>query len=83
MDKEQERQPHDEQDRAVIARRVLRLEERLDRLEGGGDGGAQAHPAWPLALGCAAAVFGYLGMGVPAHPYQYLFAGLLLLLAYH
>jgi len=75
----------DEQERAVIARRVLRLEERLDRLEGSPDGPGSAgpHPAWPLALGCTAAAFGWLGMGVPAHPYQYLFAGLLLLLAYH
>jgi len=75
---------NDDQDHAIMARRVLRLEEHLDRLEGGFAGpGAAPHPAWPLALGCIAAVFGYFGMGVPSHPYQYLFAGLLLLLAYH
>jgi hypothetical protein len=73
-----------EHDRAILTLRLLRLEERLDRIEGRPAGpGTAPHPAWPLALGYAAAVFGYLGMGVPAHPYQYLFAGLLLLLAYH
>ncbi len=84
MDKEHKDQTPDEQDSVVIARRILRLEERLDRIEGGrAGGGAHAHPAWPLALGCTAVVFGYLGMGAPMHPYQFLFAGLLLLLAYH
>jgi hypothetical protein len=86
MDMEQEK--HDRksaaQDDGVIADRVLRLEERLDRLEGRGEyAGSGSHPAWPLALGCTAAVFGWLGMGAPAHPYQYLFAALLVALAYH
>jgi hypothetical protein len=82
MDEEHKDQTHDEQDRVVLARRVLRLEERLDQLESGrARGGAEVHPAWPLALGCTAVVFGYLGTGLPMHPYQYLFAGLLLFLA--
>jgi len=74
----------DEQQGSIVTERILRLEERLDRLEGRSEWqGALPHPAWPLALGCTAAVFGGLGMGVPSHPYQYLFAGLVLLLAYH
>lgn len=70
---------------ASLAERLARVEERLDRIEGGGSRGGRpaVHPAWPLTLGCIAAAFGYLGMGVPEHPYPYLFAGLLLLLAYH
>jgi hypothetical protein len=84
MDNEFNDHRRDDHDYATMAGRMLRLEERLDRLEGGAAGGGPApHPAWPLALACSAAVFGYLGMGAPAHPYQYLFAGLLLLLAYH
>lgn len=67
-----------------VVKRIARLEERLDRIEGARpDAAANAHPLWPLALGCAAALFGFLGMGLPAHRYQYLFAGLLVLLAYH
>lgn len=69
---------------AALAERLAKIEERLDRFERGDRrGGPVCHPAWPLALGGIAAAFGYLGMGVPAHPYPYLFAGLLLLLAYH
>jgi hypothetical protein len=69
---------------AVLAERLLMLEARMDRLEGGRvRPEAAPHPAWPLGLAGIAVLFGYLGMGVPAHPYQYLFAGLLLLLAYH
>ena len=84
MDQEQRDHSNNDQDNVIIARRVLLLEERLDRLEGGRAGrGAGAHPAWPLALGCAAIVFGYIGMGAPMHPYQYLFAGLLTVLAHH
>jgi len=84
MDKETKDLKNDDLERAIISRRVLMLEERLDRLEGGSErSGAAPYPAWPLALGCIAAVFGYLGMGAPMHPYQYLFSGLLLLLAYH
>lgn len=71
-------------DSAALAERLARLEERIDRLDGGDRrGGPVFHPAWSLILGCSAAAFGYLGMGVPSHPYPYLFAGLLMLLAYH
>lgn len=41
------------------------------------------HPLWPLGLGLIALVLGYLGLGLPQHYYQPLFAGLFLLLAYH
>jgi len=41
------------------------------------------HPAWPLGLGLAALTLGYLGLGLPQHYYQPLFATLFLLLAYH
>ncbi len=70
------------EDNALLERRILRLEERLDRLEQGG-AFSTVHPAWSLALASAAVVFGVLGMGVPVHPYQYLFAVLLHVLAYH
>lgn len=84
MDKEQQEHKADKSDQDMLARRILRLEDRLDKLEGGsGRAGTVHHPAWPFALGAAALAFGYLGMGVPRHPYQYLFAGLLALLAYH
>jgi hypothetical protein len=79
---EQEQKDRTEE-HAVMAKRLLRIEERLDLIESGGAAAPLIHPAWPFALGCAAIVSGYLGMGVPRHPYQYLFAGLLLLLAYH
>ena len=74
--------PNDRQDHELLAQRVMRLEERMYRFESGA-GAPMVHPAWPLALGCTAAVLGYLGMGVPRHPYQYLFGGLLVLLLYH
>jgi hypothetical protein len=41
------------------------------------------HPAWPLVLGLAAVACGYLGMGLPQHYYQPLFAVLVLMLGYH
>jgi hypothetical protein len=68
----------------LLAERLLRLEERVDLLEHpGASRGPVVHPLWPLALGGAAVVCGEIGMGIPNHPYQYLFAGLLLLLFYH
>jgi hypothetical protein len=84
MNSEQQEHKVETNERDMFAVRILRLEERLDRLEGvRGTSGTAPHPAWPLALGSAALAFGYLGMGLPRHPYQYLFAGLLVLLAYH
>jgi len=71
-------------ERDILARRLLRLEERMDVLESAGaPRRPSVHPAWPFVLGCIAVVFGVLGMGAPRHPYQYLFAGLLLLILYH
>ena len=71
------------EDLSSFARRIVVLEDRIDRLEGRRPDAQGVHPAWPLILGVSAAVLGVLGMGVPRHPYQYLFGGLLLLLAYH
>ncbi|MBS1128216.1 MAG: hypothetical protein H6Q96_596, partial [Nitrospirae bacterium] len=52
MDKEPNDPTNDDLERAIISKRVLRLEERLDRLEGGSAGSGPApHPAWPFALG--------------------------------
>jgi len=84
MEKELPELKSEKSDQGILAGRILRLEERIDRLEGArGRSGTAPHPAWPLGLGSAALAFGYLGMGLPQHPYQYLFAGLLVLLAYH
>lgn len=72
--------------------RIQRLEARLARLEAQPPtlaGGAarpasiDLHPTLPLALGLAALALGYLGLGLPQHYYQPLFAALFLLLAYH
>ena len=41
------------------------------------------HPAVPLALGVVVLACGYLGLGLPQHYYQPLFAALVLTLAYH
>lgn len=72
-------------DRTTIEERLSRIEARLDGLEErrDGNGPPRLHPAWPFTLGIVAAGFGYLGLGLPQHFYQPLFAGLLLLLAYH
>ena len=43
----------------------------------------QLHPLVPLLLGLVVVACGYLGLGLPQHYYQPLFAGLLLALAYH
>jgi len=69
-----------------LEQRVRELERRLDRLQR-----AQApllepsslHPAIALGLTLTALGFGYLGVGLPQHPYQFLLAGLILLVAYH
>jgi len=72
-----------DQDSTALAGRLDRLEQRVARLEPSLAAWTPPHPAWPLALGCTAAAFGVLGMGIPRHPYQYLFAGLVVLLGYH
>lgn len=71
-------------DKEVMEQRVLRLEERLDLMAfGAGREQGVFHPGWAFSLGAAALVFGFLGLGLPQHYYQFLFAGLLLLLLYH
>lgn len=70
-------------DNEILLKRISRLEERLEILEGRRVPRGAVHPAWSLALAGTASVFGVLGMGIPTHPYQYLFAALLLVLAYH
>lgn len=69
---------------------ALELEHRLQRIErrlglgGFGDGKPSLpHPAWACALGLAALVPGFLGLGFPQHYYQVLFGGLLTLFLYH
>jgi hypothetical protein len=68
-----------------LEQRVARLE--FDRshthLPGASPGHTVPHPLWGLALALPALVCGYLGLGLPQHYYQPLFAGLFLLLAYH
>lgn len=69
------------------------LTQRLDRLEaevaqlraaGPAEGAwSMPHPAYALALGGAALACAYLGLGLPVHFYQPLFAALALLLGYH
>jgi hypothetical protein len=65
--------------------RLATLEERVARLEAAPPPPPtlSLHPAWALALGLIALVLGYLGLGLPQHYYQPLFAALFLLLAYH
>lgn len=69
--------------------RTQQLESRLTRLErqlpalAAPPASLDLHPALPLTLGLAALALGYLGLGLPQHYYQPLFAALFLLLAYH
>jgi hypothetical protein len=68
--------------------RLAALEERIARLEAAPVPRTPVatltlHPAWALALGLVALACGYLGLGLPQHYYQPLFAVLFLLLAYH
>lgn len=74
----------EQRDTAVIEARLLRLEERLDRIElSPARRGRAFHPLWPFLAGIAALGFGYTGMGLPNHAYQPLFAGLVLVFLYH
>ncbi len=80
-------------DRNELEQRVQRLEIALDalRLERAAPipqllqkpPPAIVHPVWPLMLGLPALACGLLGLGLPQHYYQPLFAFLFLLLAYH
>ena len=72
---------------------LQKLERRLARLESLVVGASQPpvsrepsydlHPGVPLGLGVVVLGCGYLGLGLPQHYYQPLFAGLVLALAYH
>jgi len=66
----------------LLEARITELEQRLavTVVRGQPPG---LHPGWPLGLGLAALILGYLGLGLPQHYYQPLFAALFLLLAYH
>lgn len=65
-----------------LERRLNRLEQQFGRLQRGFLP-VSVHPAWPLMLGIAGVVFGFLGVGSPGHYYHALFSVLLLLLLYH
>lgn len=73
-------------DNASLEQRVTHLEGQLGApapARGARAPRATPHPAWPLGLGSIALACGYLGLGLPQHYYQPLFAALFLLLAYH
>ena len=69
--------------------RLAKLEERLARLETWlapvlpPEPVLSLHPAWAFGIGLIALTLGYLGVGLPQHYYQPLFAVLFLVLAYH
>jgi hypothetical protein len=71
---------------------VRRLEQRVTRLEkalatslrpAATAAPLRLHPLVPFLLGFVVLTCGYLGLGLPQHYYQPLFAGLVLALAYH
>ncbi len=70
-----------------LERRLAHLEQQLAWLSAGrvpAPGlGLIVPPALPFALGLGVLVCGYLGVGLPQHYYQPLFAALLLGFAYH
>lgn len=70
-----------------LERRLRRLERQLSRLTPEylppAGLGLLVPPAVPFALGLGVLVCGYLGVGLPQHYYQPLFAALLLAFAYH
>lgn len=72
-------------DNAPLEKRVARLEQRLGPSSARDHSASRftPHPAWALGLASIALTCGYLGLGLPQHYYQPLFAGLFLLLAYH
>jgi hypothetical protein len=47
-----------------------------------GTSGPPLHPAWSFVIGITGLACGYLGMGLPQHYYQPLFAGLIMLLGW-
>ncbi len=75
---------HDHPDISDLEKRIERLEERLGPWSADEPNlPPRLHPLLPFALGLAAVVLGYLGLGYPQHYYQVLFSVLLLLLLYH
>ena len=72
----------DEQD---LDTRLANLEQLVIKAVGqdGGQLTHPVHPAIPVGLTLAAIVTGYLGLGLPQHYYQPVFAGLILALLYH
>ena len=69
-----------------LEQRLARLERRLQpdhAVEAGTVASLLLHPGAAFLLGVVALASGYLGLGLPQHYYQPLFAGLILLLAYH
>jgi hypothetical protein len=80
--------PRDDDERRRLERRVVHLERQVaalltTRLPAPGPIPLAAHPGIALALGVAVLGCGYLGVGLPQHYFQPLFAALLLALAYH
>ncbi|MFQ5936179.1 MAG: hypothetical protein ACE5LB_07220 [Acidiferrobacterales bacterium] len=78
-----------QQDLQRLEQRIARLERRLPaaaRASKARSSPAEAievHPMVPVGLGMVVLFCGYLGLGVPQHYYQPLFACLVLALAYH
>ncbi|MFQ5761001.1 MAG: hypothetical protein ACE5HM_08495, partial [Acidiferrobacterales bacterium] len=72
----------------TLEQRIRRLEKRVMLLAGNEKRQPATtpnafHPALPLGLGVVVLVCGYLGLGLPQHYYQPLFAGLVVILVYH
>lgn len=84
----------DEQHNSKVLQRIERLERRMEQSSYSANGilgdlddtsttTVSDHPAWPLVSGSVAMACGYLGVGLPHHHYQFMFAALILLLGYH
>lgn len=72
----------------TLEQRIRRLEKRVALLAGNEKRPLATmpnafHPALPLGLGVVVLVCGYLGLDLPRHYYQPLFAGLVVVLVYH
>ncbi len=66
--------------------RIARLEQAIVQLEHAAPESPpflNLPPYWPLLSGILALAFGYLGMALPHHYFQYIFAGLILIVSYH
>lgn len=72
----------------TLEQRIRRLEKRVKLLAGTEKRQLATtpnafHPALPLGLGVVVLMCGYLGLGLPQHYYQPLFAALVVTLVYH